>query len=240
MKNPDWTKEELVLALDLYFKLEHGQMHGTNPAVIQLSKDLKALGVHSDIANPVAFRSVNSVSLKLANLKRLDKNFSGIGMKGGSNIEKAVWAEYSSNRDLLTREAEVIRRKYLQPKATEGSKELKTEEPASSYSSEFKFLIHRNLDTNPITRRLKINAVRNEGQDLKCTVCNLDFISFYGQIGVDALEIHYAEAIEEPVEQQSIQIGKYAIVCSNCHEILDKHYELITVLNLRKMIRNKK
>ena len=28
MKNPDWIKEELILALDLYFKLDYGQMHG--------------------------------------------------------------------------------------------------------------------------------------------------------------------------------------------------------------------
>ena len=32
MRNPKWYRDELILALDLYFKLEPGQMHARNPA----------------------------------------------------------------------------------------------------------------------------------------------------------------------------------------------------------------
>ena len=72
MRNPTWSKEEIILALDLYFKLDYGQMHGRNPLIIQLSKDLRNLNIHKDIPEKEKFRSVNSVALKLANLK---KNF---------------------------------------------------------------------------------------------------------------------------------------------------------------------
>ncbi|GHT42114.1 hypothetical protein FACS189437_09810 [Bacteroidia bacterium] len=37
MKNPVWNNEELILALDLYFHMEYGQMHGRNPQVKALS-----------------------------------------------------------------------------------------------------------------------------------------------------------------------------------------------------------
>ena len=39
MKNPVWIREELILALDLYFRMDYGQMHGRNPHIIRLSED---------------------------------------------------------------------------------------------------------------------------------------------------------------------------------------------------------
>ena len=56
--NTDWTREEHILAFNLYCKIPFGQIHTHNPRVIQLARMLG--------------RSVGSVSLKLSNFARLD------------------------------------------------------------------------------------------------------------------------------------------------------------------------
>src|ERR1700758_5614188 len=99
MKNPNWNREEIILALDLYFKMDYGQMHGRNPDIIHLSADLRKLNLHSGIPDLHSFRSVNSVALKLANLKKLDHNFKGRGMRDGGKIEREIWNEFHRHRD---------------------------------------------------------------------------------------------------------------------------------------------
>jgi len=37
MRNPKWHRDKVILALDLYFRLEAGQVHASNPEIIELS-----------------------------------------------------------------------------------------------------------------------------------------------------------------------------------------------------------
>ena len=43
MRNPKWHRDEIILALNLYFNLEPGQIHARNPEVIELSEILNKL-----------------------------------------------------------------------------------------------------------------------------------------------------------------------------------------------------
>lgn len=105
MPNPDWNRKELILALDLYFSLSYGQMDGKNADVIALSRLL------SEMNKPEGFsRTVNSVSLKLANFKRLDPDCKSSGMKGGGKQEEVIWKEYSGDREKLRNEAAAIKK----------------------------------------------------------------------------------------------------------------------------------
>ena len=47
MKNPNWTKDELILALELYFRDETSRGNKTHPEVIKLSQILNSLPIHS-------------------------------------------------------------------------------------------------------------------------------------------------------------------------------------------------
>lgn len=57
-----WTREELILAINLYCKLPFGRLHRSNPEVIHL-------------ANLIG-RTPNSVAYKLVNFASLDPSFS--------------------------------------------------------------------------------------------------------------------------------------------------------------------
>jgi putative restriction endonuclease len=94
-KHKDWTREEHILAFNLYCKIPFGRQHPRAPEVIELAK--------------VLGRSANSISLKLNNFSRLDPELQarGItGMKHGAKGEAEVWHEFENNPETLAFESE--------------------------------------------------------------------------------------------------------------------------------------
>ena len=236
MKNPAWIREELILALDLYFKLDYGQMHGTNPEVILLSNELRSLNLLKDIPNPKNFRSINSVALKLANFKKFDQNFTGKGMRSGAKHDREIWNEFHKHINTLNKEAALIRQLYLKTK----SEKAKTiSESKSNYKSEFLFQVHKNREADPVMNKLKREMTLITSKSLRCEVCNFDSLSFYGELGSNLMEIHYNKEFKSAPEHELTYVEDFIIVCSNCHKALDKSFGLLTASNLKKIIRKR-
>lgn len=95
MKHPNWTRDELILAFNLYCKIPFGQYHHNNPQVIQLSN--------------IIDRSPGAVAMKLVNFASLDPYHQERGIKGLSNVSKAdreIWEEFTSDWNRLVEESE--------------------------------------------------------------------------------------------------------------------------------------
>lgn len=96
MRN-NWTREELILAFNLYFKIPYGQFNNR-------SKDVIALG------NLIG-RSAGAVAFKLVNFVSLDPFHKSQGRKGATNIgklDKEIYQEFRDNWDELIFESEKI------------------------------------------------------------------------------------------------------------------------------------
>ena len=81
-----WTREELILAINLYCKLPFGKLHNGNPEIIQLAQLIN--------------RTANSVAYKLVNFASLDPSLKARGIKGASNssnLDKSIWNEFYNN-----------------------------------------------------------------------------------------------------------------------------------------------
>lgn len=94
-RNPDWTREEHILAFNLYCKIPFGTIHIRNPRIIELAK--------------IIGRKVGAVSYKLANFARLDAELQARGIKGmthGAKGEVDVWREFENNPEALAFESE--------------------------------------------------------------------------------------------------------------------------------------
>lgn len=94
-RNPDWSREEHILAFNLYCKIPFGTIHQTNPRIVELAKILG--------------RSAGAVSYKLANFARLDPELTERGIKGmphGAKGEAEVWEEFYANGEALAFESE--------------------------------------------------------------------------------------------------------------------------------------
>ena len=85
-----WTREELILAFNLYLKTPFGKMHSTNKDVIHL-------------ANLIG-RTPNSIALRLVNFASVDPVLKARGIKGmdgGTKIVQPIWDEFFSNQEEL-------------------------------------------------------------------------------------------------------------------------------------------
>src|SRR5690606_20251772 len=92
-----WTREELILAVNLYCKLPFGRLHRLNPEVIHLA----------DLIG----RTPSSMAYKLVNFASLDPSLKAKGIKGASNASKLdadIWNEFFENWDILPYESEKL------------------------------------------------------------------------------------------------------------------------------------
>lgn len=92
-----WTREELILAINLYCKLPFGRLHRTNPEVVNLANLIN--------------RTPSSVALKLVNFSSLDPSLKARGIKGASNASKLdneIWNEFYNRWDILPFESEKL------------------------------------------------------------------------------------------------------------------------------------
>lgn len=96
MRKP-WSREESIIAFNLYCKIPFSKIHYKHPDIIELAR---LLG-----------RTPSAVALKLVNYARLDpdlkkRNISG--MKHGSKLDEKIWNEFSGNPEGLAYESEVL------------------------------------------------------------------------------------------------------------------------------------
>ena len=94
-KHRDWTRDEHILAFNLYCKIPFGRQHQGAPEVIELAR--------------VLGRSAGSVALKLNNFSRLDPDLRARGIRGmahGAKGEMEVWADFEDDPEALAFESE--------------------------------------------------------------------------------------------------------------------------------------
>lgn len=93
-----WSREELILAINLYCLLPFGKLHRNNPEIVKLSKLID--------------RTPSSVAYKLVNFASLDPSLKVRGIKGASNasnLDKEIWNEFYNNWDILPYESEKLK-----------------------------------------------------------------------------------------------------------------------------------
>jgi putative restriction endonuclease len=90
-----WTRDELMLAINLYSKLPFGKMHSRNADIQQLAA--------------IFNRTPSSVARKLGNFASFDPKLQERGIKGLANtskLDKEIWNEFAEHWDELFIESE--------------------------------------------------------------------------------------------------------------------------------------
>lgn len=111
-----WSRDELIVAMNLYCKLPFGQLHHRNPVIVALAGKLG--------------RTPGSLAMKLCNLASLDpvQQARGIsGLTGASAGDRAVWQEFNNDWDRLAFESEMLVAK-LEGKLVEAEAEIREDE----------------------------------------------------------------------------------------------------------------
>jgi hypothetical protein len=107
----NWTREELILALALYFEVK-ADATGKYPdseskEARELSETLGRLSAHPKEMQPANYRTGSSVRRKLGNFAAAQT--AGSGLPNGNRMDAAILWEFFSNRDDLRAQEEAIR-----------------------------------------------------------------------------------------------------------------------------------
>jgi putative restriction endonuclease len=98
-----WSRDELILAINLYCKMPFGKIHHGNPEIINLAT--------------LIGRTPSAVAFKLSNFASFDPSLQARGIKGASNASKLdleIWNEFYDQWDIKPFESEVLLAKFKQ------------------------------------------------------------------------------------------------------------------------------
>ena len=232
MKNPKWERDELILALDLYFRHNPIHISDTHPEVIKLSKILNSLPIHTERPDALKFRNNNGVYMKMCNYLRLDPSYHGKGLQRGGKQEEIIWDEFADNPLQLRKVAQGIIDGVNQPVQTAL---VEDEEENDFPEGKVLYRRHRYFERNRnLVKKAKDNALK-KGK-LHCMVCHFDFYKTYGQLGKGYIECHHTIPISDYGLGEKTRVQDLALVCSNCHRMLHRKRPWLGVEELSRLI----
>lgn len=235
-RNPKWSRDELILALELYMRVNPLHTSDNNPDIIALSETLNSLPIHPQAEHGEKFRNANGVYMKLCNFLRFDPNYRGSGLQRGGKLEKAVWDEFSLDVSRLKATATAILLGAPFVSAHDFDKELNIDEGEEFPEGRILTQLHKRRERNKLaTKKKKYHISKTKG-NLACEVCNFDFQQVYGALGFGFAECHHRKPLAELNELKNTKLEDLAIVCANCHRMLHRARPWITVEELRQAI----
>lgn len=95
-QSPRWSREELLVAFNIYCQTPFGKLHARNPDIVRVAA--------------VLGRTPSSLAMKLVNFASLDPSITSTGRRGlgnASRADKAIWDEFNEDWEGLAVESEL-------------------------------------------------------------------------------------------------------------------------------------
>ncbi len=229
-RNPPWERDELLLALDLYFREPQARQSKAHPAVANLSQTLRALPLPIERPDPERFRNVNGVFMKLQNFKAVDPEYTADGRTGlgagATQRERSLFERYAEDRAELRAIAQQIGDRIetggdaLPGRPEEGEEGV--------IEGRVLYRVHKTRERKRSAEKKR--AVMEATGRLECEVCGFDFFETYGERGNGFAECHHKLPLSHGT--RSTYLRDLAVVCANCHRMLHRG-DSLTVEELR-------
>ena len=238
-RNPKWHRDEVILALDLYFRIERNSIGPTNPQIIELSKLLNKLPIYRNSNTTEKFRNPNGVSLKLHNFSAIDPNYKGEGMKSYSKLDDEIFHEFVNDKEGLSKIASRIKEVLKDNLLSELNKV--EDEDIDSYQCSAKegqtlYIYHKYKERNKTLISKKKKSFLSKHGCLYCEVCGFDFAKVYGVLGEGFIECHHTSPLSEIENEKETTLDDLSVVCPNCHRMLHRKIG-ITIEDLKEILR---
>jgi 5-methylcytosine-specific restriction enzyme A len=227
--NPDWTRDELIVALNVYLRYEGNPPGKNSPEIVQLSRILNRLG-------EALFGQGRA-----ATFRRLDPRFAAAGKKGltrGAKAEETVWAEYAKDPQQCATVAEAIIASLDEPEVGRAVEKTEAEEDWIEEAPEGRLLTRKHFArerNRRLVRTKRKQALKQFGK-LICEACGFDFAACYGERGEGFIECHHTKPVASLGTGQVTHIDDLALLCANCHRILHRARPWLTVIELQQLI----
>jgi 5-methylcytosine-specific restriction enzyme A len=238
-KEPNWTKDETLLALELYLKSDTPPGKNSQE-VIDLSNLLRSMRPEHAQKAP-KYRNPVGVYMKLMNLRAHDPSLNVKGLSHSAGNEQSVWDEFGGDVERLQSTAFRIRDAVTSGHVTLTQVDEASNETYEDEAQEGKILTamhHRRERNGKLVEKAKSERMAKTGK-LCCEGCGFDFSKVYGLRGVGFIEAHHRIPLHEAdVKGRNTKISDLALLCANCHRMIHRSKSWITVEELQNLIRN--
>ena len=239
-RNPKWTRDELILALDFYLRHRPNPPGKESADIAALSTTLNRLAVALGVPHDATYRNPNGVYMKLMNFRRLDPEYTAegrVGLSRGGKDEEVVWTEFALDPARCARAADAIRAGIERIHGTPSSlPEDDLDDGTEAAEGRLLTVLHRRRERNPQIIAKKKRTVLSQQGHLACTVCGFDFARTYGERGEGFIECHHTKPVSESTGGRT-SLADLALVCSNCHRMIHARRPWLTIDQLRALLR---
>jgi 5-methylcytosine-specific restriction enzyme A len=232
-RNPPWSRDDLILALDLYIRFKGNPPGRSSPEIVGLSSLLNRIASGS-AGEAADFRNPNGVYMKLMNFRRFDPIYQAQGKTGltrGNKLEEGVWNDFAGDTPRLNNIAFAIETNLNEQASSSDIGELQEIDEAE----EGRILTRAHL-VRERSRKLveaKKTAVLRTSGTLACEVCGFDFSVTYGDRGTGFIEVHHALPIHLLVPGTKTKLDDLHLLCANCHRMIHSRRPWLTLDQLR-------
>lgn len=244
--NPDWTRDELIVALDVYLRHRPIPPGKDSQEIIDLSRTLNQLGtkLFRDDLRSTTFRNENGVYMKLMNFRRLDPQYTSSGRRGlvrGAKAEEDVWREFADDPQRCHEVAQAIISSKERPETSESLFEAEMEtELEEAPEGRLLTRIHLCRERNrKLVEAKRKKAMTANGGRLACEVCEFDFSLAYGNRGFGFIECHHTKPVATLGTDNKTHIDDLALVCGNCHRMIHRRKPWLTIAQVKALISGK-
>jgi 5-methylcytosine-specific restriction protein A len=240
MRNPKWHRDEIILALDLYFSKDRGSIDDKNSKIIELSKTLNDLPLFPDRPDEEKFRNPNGVTLKLSNFLVFDPEYKGRGMTGGSKLDEQVFKEFYNNKDKLAAIASEIKKVATNEEIKTKIYSIEDDELTKTDSvmeGQVLYKLHKVRERDFEIVKAKKRQIFDVFGRLACEACVFEFEEYYGEIGKGYIECHHRTPLSSFKLASKTTLEDLSLVCSNCHRMLHRSIDYLSVEGLKMSIK---
>lgn len=162
MERNNWSKEETIIAFNVYCKIPFKSSSKTNPTIIKYAN--------------IIGRSPSALNMKVGNFGRLDPDLRKqgiVGLGNGSKLDEVVWNEFNGNWEKLAFESEELIAKF-QNKTIEESEGINLDDLTEGKEREtiVKTRVNQSFFRSTIL----------SSYNLKCCITGLSIPDFWWQV----------------------------------------------------------
>jgi 5-methylcytosine-specific restriction protein A len=210
--NPNWSRDETILALNLYFQCGQESPDASDKRVVELSNLLRRLPFHTATKRTATFRNPDGVAFKLQNLRNVA---TGRGLGNVSRIDRETWEEFGARAAAVALLARDIR---------QGAEELSEFDHDNDFNDAAEFVegsvitrLHKWRERAPRLREMVLKG----RPTLVCEMCQRRSPTTDPDLEDAAFEVHHIVPLSQSLERRT-RVSDLALLCAGCHRILHR------------------